>query len=88
MCADNPDVKEIAELEILITTVNDELATLLNIRDNLRIKLEQFENETYEQGEEEEEISTLLVLDDIEEGVERSAWILNNILYNIYGNRA
>lgn len=58
MSTDNQDLKEIAELESLIKIAVVELAELKSIRDELKIKVEQLENDGYE-GEEDDAGSTL-----------------------------
>lgn len=45
ICMDNPDVVEINQLKTLIQNADVELAKLQKIRDELKVRLEQFQTE-------------------------------------------
>lgn len=43
MCADNPDVREIAKMTVLIENAKLRLAELQGVRNEIKAKLEEFE---------------------------------------------
>lgn len=63
MCADNADVKEIAKMESLIDNATVKLSELRSLRDELKVKLEQLENEEYLTEEDDERL--MLQQDDV-----------------------
>lgn len=63
MCADNADVREIAKMESLIEKATVKLSELRSLRDELKVRLEQLENEGYLMEEDDE--GQMLQQDDV-----------------------